>query len=206
MFPENIYIIGAGGHAKVVISTIRILNRKIGGIFDDDLSKRGARILDVPVLGSISEVFTLDGSFIIAIGDNKIRKEIFERYSSLNFIKIMHPNAFVDQTVKVGSGTVIFAGAIIQPNCSIGQHSIINTGSSIDHDCEIGDFTHIAPGVNIAGGVKVKEGAFIGIGSSIIPNIEIGEWSQVGAGSVVIKDIPPKCLAYGNPARVVRYL
>jgi len=206
MFPKDIFIIGAGGHAKVVISTIKLLNGKVAGIFDDDASKKGIRILDVPVLGSINEAISVDGSFIIAIGDNEIRKKIFDLYNSLNFVQLLHPSAFVDQTVKVGKGTVIFAGAMVQPSCNIGRHSIINTGCSIDHDCEIGDFTHIAPGVNVAGGVKVKEGAFIGIGSCVIPNVSIGEWSQVGAGSVVVKDIPPKCLAYGNPARVVRYL
>jgi len=205
MVEKSIYIIGAGGHAKVVISTIKVLGLHIAGIYDDDINKRGKYLLDIPILGPISWLDRENGYFVVAIGDNKKRKQIADSYN-INFIKVIHPKSFVVNTVQIEDGTVVFAGAIIQANTTIGKHSIINTGCSIDHDCEIGEFCHISPGVNLAGGVKVKEGAFIGIGSCVIPNIEIGEWSQIGAGSVVVNDIPPRVLAYGNPARVIRNL
>lgn len=209
MHNKRMYIIGAGGHAKVVISTAKELNFRITGVFDDDLNKKGSHLLDIPILGPLSEIKNEDGYFIIAIGDNKIRKEIFETLCGLkniSYVKIIHPKAFVDDKARIGDGTVVFAGAIIQTNTKIGNHCIINTACSIDHDCEIKDFCHIAPGVNLAGGVKVGEGTFVGIGSCVIPNVEIGEWSQIGAGSVVVSNIPPRVLAYGNPARVIRNL
>ncbi|MDI6698949.1 MAG: acetyltransferase [Candidatus Saccharicenans sp.] len=206
---HKIYIIGAGGQAKVVISTIKALNYRVTGIFDDDLNKKGSCLLDVPILGPLNEIAFDDGYFIIAVGDNSIRKRVFEKISGLNnisYLKLIHPKAFVDDKVKIGDGTVVFAGAIIQTNTKIGNHCIINTACSIDHDCEIGDFCHIAPGVHMAGGVRVGEGAFVGIGSIVIPNVEIGEWSQIGAGSVVVSNIPPRVLAYGNPARIIKNL
>lgn len=204
MLNKSIYVLGAGGHAKVVISTIKVLGLNIAGIFDDDLSKMGMNILGIPVLGTISDADAVSGYFVIGIGDNLIRKKIYSNLKNKEYIKIIHPCGFIDSTVRIGSGTVIFAGAIVQPNSHIGSHVILNTGCTIDHDCEIEDYCHIAPGVNIAGGVKIGEGAFIGIGSCVIPNVKIGKWSQIGAGSVVVDDIPPNVLAYGNPARVIR--
>lgn len=203
---KNIYVIGAGGHGKVVISTLKKLGFNVVGIFDDDLSKRGKRILDVPVLGAISAAYLEEGKFVIAIGDNQQRKIISESLSLKHkeIITIIHPDAFVDPSAQVGKGTVIFAGAIVQCDSIIGENVILNTSCTIDHDCEIGDYCHIAPGVNIAGGVRIGEGAFVGIGSCVIPNVNIGEWSLVGAGSVVVNDIPPGVLAYGSPAKPVK--
>lgn len=206
MRDKKIYLIGAGGHAKVVLSTLKALNLGVAGLFDDDNSKRGSLIFDIPVIGPItgSEIGIKDGDFVIAIGDNRIRKEVYENCRDKEFISIIHPNSFIDPTVKIGKGTVVFAGAIVQCNSSIGNQVILNTGCTIDHDCWIDDYCHIAPGVNVAGGVQIGEGVFIGIGSSVIPNVKIGKWSQIGAGSVVVNDIPPNVLAYGNPARIIK--
>lgn len=201
---KRLFVIGAGGHGKVVISTIKALGLNINGIFDDDLSKKGKVLLGVPVLGEISAALSEDGKFIIGIGDNQIRKNIYTLLKDKELISIVHPNTYIDSSVRIGKGTVIFAGVVIQCSSIIGENVILNTSCSIDHDCEIADFCHIAPGVRLAGGVKVGEGAFIGIGSSVIPNIKIGEWCQIGAGSVVVNDIPPRVLAYGNPARIIR--
>lgn len=206
MRDKKIYLIGAGGHAKVVLSTLKALGFDVAGLFDDDISKKGSLVFDIPVIGPItgSEIGKKDGKFVIAIGDNRVRKKVYENYRDKEFTNIVHPNSFIDPTVKIGNGTVVFAGAIVQCNSSIGNQVILNTGCTIDHDCWIDDYCHIAPGVNVAGGVQIGEGVFIGIGSSVIPNVKIGEWSQIGAGSVVVNDIPPNVLAYGNPARVVR--
>lgn len=48
-----------------------------------------------------------------------------------------------------------------------------------------------------------KVDCFIGADTTILPNVHIGEWSIIGAGSLVTKDIPPHCVAAGNPARVI---
>jgi acetyltransferase-like isoleucine patch superfamily enzyme len=50
----------------------------------------------------------------------------------------------------------------------------------------------------------VKKGASIGSGSTILSNVTIGEHAIVGAGSVVTKDVPPRTIVAGNPARVLR--
>jgi acetyltransferase-like isoleucine patch superfamily enzyme len=52
----------------------------------------------------------------------------------------------------------------------------------------------------------VKKGASIGANATILPGLTIGEGAMVGAGAVVTKDVPPRTLVVGNPARVVRSL
>jgi len=52
----------------------------------------------------------------------------------------------------------------------------------------------------------VKKGASIGANATILPGLTIGEGAMVGAGAVVTKDVPPRTLVVGNPARVVRAL
>jgi acetyltransferase-like isoleucine patch superfamily enzyme len=52
----------------------------------------------------------------------------------------------------------------------------------------------------------VKKGASIGANATILPGLTIGEGAMVGAGAVVTKDVPPRTLVVGNPARIVRTL
>jgi len=200
---KDIVVIGAGGHAKVVISALIESNIKIKGVLDDDQNKWDRKVLNIPVIGPIENIKSGDYEWgIIAIGDNKIRKFVAEKYKGYcKWISIIHPFSYVHPTVEIGEGSVVFAGAVIQPEVKIGKHVIVNTSASIDHDCIIQDYVHIAPEVHLAGRVEVGEGSFLGIGSSVIPYKTIGKWAIVGAGSVVIKDVPDCVTAVGVPAK-----
>jgi sugar O-acyltransferase (sialic acid O-acetyltransferase NeuD family) len=203
---SKVYVIGAGGHAKVVIATLRESGREVAGAFDDDPQKEGMSIMGVPVLGPIVKIESLGKvGVVLAVGDNRRRKLLVESFGSrVIWRKAVHPRAYVHESVQLGEGTVVFAGAVIQPESRIGAHSIVNTGATIDHDCTIGAFTHVAPGVHIAGGVKLEEGAFVGIGAAIINGLTVGEWSTIGAGAVVTEDVQANVTAVGVPARITR--
>ena len=139
---------------------------------------------------------------IIAIGSNQARAAIAAaapvgshgRASSI-------PGPIVRRGSPIGEGTVVFAGAIVQPDTVVGRHAILNTACSVDHDCTLGDFTHIAPGSRLAGNVKVGSGSLIGLGAVIVPGRAIGSWAIVGAGSVVVHDVPDRTVVRGVPAR-----
>lgn len=200
---NGVIVIGAGGHAKVVIGALRASGRTdVAGIVDDDLSKKGVELLGVPVLGSMR--LLEHGGFdaaVIAIGGNAVRRKVAERFN-LKWLTVIHPNAWVDPSVKIGEGTLVFAGAVIQPDTTIGRHVIVNTGATIDHDCMLGDFVHVAPGAHLAGGVQVGADSFLGIGSVVIPSRKIGNSVTVAAGGVVIRDLPDHSVAIGVPAKV----
>lgn len=203
---KPLWIVGAGGHAKVVIETARAMGCfQLAGVLDDDPARVGAEVLGVPVRGAIdAETVARLGveQAVLAIGSNQVRAELAARLDGLVcWATLIHPSAVIAPTVRLGEGTVVFAGAVIQPDAVLGRHVIVNTGASIDHDCVVGDVAHIAPGVRLAGNVCVGRGAFLGIGSCAIPGSRIGDWATIGAGGVVLGEIPTGVVAKGVPAR-----
>lgn len=202
---EGILVIGAGGHAKVVISTARACGLEVLGALDDDPSRWGAKLLGVPILGGTAELAKHpEAHAVIAIGSNAVRRKILLRYPSTRWRSLVHPHAVVDESVTLGDGSVIFAGVVVQPDARIGRHCILNTGCTVDHDCSLGNFVHVAPGSNLAGAVALDEGVFCGIGSAVTPTRRVGAWSVVGAGGVVVYDLPRDVTAVGVPARVIK--
>lgn len=215
---QEVIIIGAGGNSKVIVDLINAINDshqskkqvepffKISGILDDDKAKK--HFEGYPVLGEINKINTLKADlpygFINGIGDNQTRKSIFLEYKEVNWITVSHPTAIISKNVKVGTGSVIMAGAIINSGTVIGKQALINTGTIIEHDNIISDFAHLASGTVTAGGVNVGEASMLGTGTKIIQGISIGKNTMIGAGAVVISDIPSNCTAVGVPAKVIK--
>lgn len=201
----SVYVFGAGGHANVVVGTLLDLGAVVEGIFDDRLDMRGKDVLGVKVLGPIAEGVQKNGEVgVIAVGDNITRSRLARFLTGWKFTTVVHPKALVHNSAQLGPGTVVFAGAIIQPNVRVGAHCIVNTGATIDHDCVLEDFVHVAPGVHLGGSVFLEEGALIGIGGIVIPGRRIGKWSIVGAGSVVTDDVPRCSVVAGVPTRLLK--
>lgn len=203
-----LWIIGSGGHAKVVIDAARASCRfEVAGVLDDDPRRRETRVLGIPVRAEASpEAVNRLGirHAVIAVGCNRARAGIARRLDGLlTWAAVVHPKAYLAEGVTVGEGSVVCAGAILQPDAVIGRHAIVNTAASIDHDSLVGDFTHVAPGARLAGDVRLGPGAFLGIGSSVLPRCSVGAWATIGGGGVVIRDIPPGVTAVGIPARPV---
>lgn len=200
-------MIGAGGHARVVMSLLRTAGFSILHCYDDDATKQGSTLDGLPVVGPVSS-FSQGAVWkcVLAIGDNQTRRNLAKDIPWAEWATAAHTHAYVHESVRLGSGTVICAGAIVQPNAQIGSHCIINTGATVDHDCVIGDFCHVGPGCNLGGGVTLGEGSLMGIGSVAIQNTTVGAWTIVGAGAAVVADLPDHVLAVGVPARVRRKL
>lgn len=205
MMGEGVIVIGGGGHAKVVVSTLMAMEIPVRAVYDDDPAKWGKDLCGVKIVGPLSDLDSLsNGIAVLAIGDNKTRSILAKRFQKFRWLTAVHPRAFVHPSVSIGKGTVVFAGAVIQPDVVIGEHCIVNTKAAIDHDCVMGDYAHVGPGTCLAGEVSVKEGAFLATGGVAIIGRSIGKWSIVGAGGVVTKDIPDNVTAVGVPAKVIR--
>jgi len=192
--------VGAGGHAKVVIATVRAAGGDVVAVYDDDRGRWGQQILGVPIEGPISREAIGNAPAIIAIGNNRERQSIAERLRA-RWVSVCHPDTTVHASVSLGPGTVVFAGTVVQPDTTIGAHSIVNTAASVDHDCIVGDYVHIGPGVSLCGGVTLDEGVLLGVGAKVAPNVEIGPWSTAGAGAVCVVDVPGSSTVVGVPAR-----
>jgi len=199
---DSVVVIGAGGHAKVVLATLEAQGTKVAGIFDDNPDLWGMQLLGFEIRGPIKEAQAHGESGVLAIGSNRDRQRLADELS-LEWVSVVHPSAQVHPTVEVGPGSVILAGVTVQPETVIGDHVIVNTGARIDHDCRIDSFAHVAPGVSLAGTVSIGRGVLMGIGSCAIPGVTIGDWSVVGAGAAVVSDLKPEVTTTGVPARVV---
>lgn len=205
--PKRIVVIGAGGHGKVVVSLAQELGYDVTVVLDDDERKWGSGILSVPVEGPVGKIEGLSvDRAILALGDNKVRLALAQRYQGIKWLSAVHPQAWVHNSVSIGEGSVVFAGAMVQPDTRIGEHCILNTASSVDHDCLIEDGVHLAPGCHLAGGITIGTGSFLGVGVSVIPGIRIGKGVVVGAGAAVVSDLQDGVLALGVPAKPVRSL
>ena len=207
----RVLIIGAGGHGQVVADILMTASRHGAddypcGYLDQNEGLWTKAVVDLRVLGSVEECarFAHD-AVIVAVGDNRTRKRLFERLSrSLErFAIARHPNAVLSGNCSIGHGSVICAGAIVNTGASVGANVILNTGCSIDHHNVIGDHAHIAPGVRLGGEVKIGQGALVGIGAVVLPGRRVGAWSIVGAGAVVTEDVPDRVVAVGCPARAL---
>lgn len=198
---KNVVIIGAGGHAKVIAEMIEQSGDRVIGYLDDRdpkwFPKRN-------VLGKISDLGDFSGKalFVIAIGDNAVRKRIDALYP-VRWYTARHPSAQVSMDAELGDGTVVMANAVVNSAAKVGRHCILNTASVIEHDCLLRDYVHIAPGAVLGGTVTVGEGTQIGLGASIRNNISICQDCIIGAGAVVTKDIREKGTYAGVPAKKI---
>ena len=205
--PESFLIVGAGGHAKVVMDALLSSGCAISGCYDDNPSLFGSEpVPGVRVLGETSLLerdWKKGDRVIVAVGDNAVRRHLSLRWK-VEYGVAMAPSVILGKGVRIGHGTMILPSATINIDTLIGHHSILNTSCSIDHDCRIGDYAHVAPGCHLGGDVTIGEGSFLGVGTSVIPGVRIGRWSIVGIGAAVTKDLPDNCTAVGVPAKVIK--
>jgi len=197
-----VYLIGASGHAKVIVEILEKRGLYIGGL--QDANPAITSLLGNDVHPELPDLFDPnDDELIISIGNNAIRKKLAESLA-YRYISAIHSSANISKRATIGKGTAIMAGVSINADVEIGKHVIINTNASIDHDCVLENYVHISPNAALAGNVTVGEGTHIGIGACIIQGINIGKWCTIGAGSVIIKDVPDGATVVGNPGRIIK--
>jgi sugar O-acyltransferase (sialic acid O-acetyltransferase NeuD family) len=208
---NDLVIVGAGGHGKVVLDVLLAERRyRPVGFVDADPALTDAYVGGLPVLGSINSLTRLRQQHVrhavVAIGDNRTRL----RYASLlreqgfELASAVHPTASVSPSVTVGDNVVVCPQAAVVCEARLGLGTIVNTGAVIDRECLIGDGVHVCPGAVLAGRVRVGRGAFVGIGAQVIQCLTIGRFAVVGAGAAVIDDVPDFTTVVGVPARAIR--
>lgn len=204
---NKINIIGAGGHARALISLLEHNNFKVSGIFDDTYSKSSKEgICGYKIIGKIRDAQkSLNRKFILAVGDNLERKELLSIFlSKLLRENVIHPRAIIEKGVVMGICNQIFTNVSIGTGVILGDNNIINTGAIIEHESSLGCHNHLSVGAIVCGRASVGDNCFIGAGSVIIDKVRVCDNSIIGANTTVIEDIKTPGTYVGSPARKVR--
>lgn len=213
---ERFLVWGAGGHGKVVADLVREAGHEVAGFADRDPVKEGeavepggARV----VLSEGSLLLLLTGhdampcgatAIALAVGENAARLRCLERLGAVPAPPLVHPRASVSRAARLGRGTVVFAGAVVNADAVLHEAVIVNSGAVVEHDCDVAAGAHIAPGAVLTGGVRVGRRALVGARAVVTPNVVVGDDALVGAGAVVVRDVPDGATVAGVPARTLR--
>jgi len=114
----DMYLYGASGHCKVIIDLIKESNQlKLKGYLT--ITQIGGNFRYTGIKHKEEHSCT-DKQIIVSIGDNRIRKRITEKINA-NYTTAIHPNAIISIYSNIDIGTVVMAGAIINPDVAIGN-------------------------------------------------------------------------------------
>lgn len=195
---KPLILIGAGGHARVLVDLLACLDRPVLGAVDPGVPPGDPGLLGLPVLGG-DEVLAayppdmVDLTIAFAGSHRPERRDTaFWHWQNLGYMfpALVHPAAAVSRHATLAPGVQVMAGAVIQAMATVAANAIVNTRASIDHDCRIGRSSHLAPGTVLCGGVSVGEVCLLGAGCIILPGRQVGDRSLVGAGIVLDRDLP----------------
>lgn len=207
MLDKEIVLVGYSGHGYVVAEAAKSCGISIK--YYSDLNELYENPFRLEYLGFEKDL-SFQGwnnkyTFILGLGDNKIRLETFNliRSKDLEILNVIHHSASISKNISLGHGNFIARNVSINPLVVIKDCCIINTGSIIEHECTIGTGVHIAPGAVLLGNVTIGERTFVGANSVIKQGVIIGKDVIIGAGSIVLNDIQDGKKVVGNPSREI---
>ncbi|MEX3772195.1 acetyltransferase [Pseudomonas sp. MYb118] len=207
---KPLVILGAGGHAKVLLALVQSLGLDVLGVCDPVLAEQGAGLWrGIAVLGGDAALEALDPDSVELVNGlgqlvgSAGRANLFQRLKlqGFRFPVLVHPTAWVDSSATLQEGVQVMAGAVIQADVVIGANSIINTRAGVDHDCRLGVDVHVAPGATLCGSVRVADRAFIGSGATVIQGLNVGMEAVVGAGATLTRNLEARHVLLGPAGR-----
>lgn len=162
MQKSRLHIYGAGGLGKVAYD---ILHRSYKDIVyvDNDESKK--IWYNQKVIHQL--VFRNNSNFLIALGNNGLRKQLFHTYKNMNFVSCLAQSSVVSHSCSIGKGGIIFNNCSIGPDVTVGMGCILNFNCVIDHDTKIGDFVHVRHNAIVEAGAFIPDNCYVGANSVI---------------------------------------
>lgn len=203
-------VVGAGAQGRIVAVIWRRADpQRELAFFDDQPTLWGTQVLGIPVSGpvaSLEESGFRAAPVIVGLGHNYARTDLARKLEqkAVRFANAIDPTAVIMPEVTIGRGVFVGPQAVVHTGTEVGDHVIINTSAAVEHDGVLETGVSIASGAHVGGRVHVERHAFIATGATIIARVRIGEGAIVGAGAVVTADVPPRQVAYGCPAKVIR--
>ena len=195
-------------------------------VFPGTVIGEGCRILDYAVVGkqpALSPRSTADREelppLVLGAGTVVSTGAIVFAGTTIGEGGVVGDQACIRERCVIGDDVVVGRGSLVENDTSIGDRTKIQADAYVTAYSTLEEDVFIAPCVvttndNFMGrtekrhalrkGPTIRRGARIGGGAVLLPGIEVGEEAFVGAGAVVLRDVPPRALMVGNPARQIR--
>ncbi|WP_051686181.1 acetyltransferase [Rheinheimera texasensis] len=195
---KNVVLLGAGGHAKVVLDALQLSGYRVNGVISPDLvAMKATHWRGLPVLGAddalnlLSQETDLLANGLGMLPAQTRRRQLFldVKMAGFQFVQVLHPAAVISDSAKLGEGVQVFAGAVIQADAEVADNVIINTRAVVEHDTYVGAHSHLAPGAVVCGQVAIGCDVFVGAGATVIQGIRVGDGAVIGAGTAVVRDL-----------------
>lgn len=173
-------LIGAGGHAKVLVDIIRARGRKLLGYVDDEnkpwLAELGVpRMQEQELPAALAQAELVIGFVGLSCAALQRRLEIMRNYlqQGARLATLIHPSAVVSDRAQLATGVQVLPGAVINAQAVLGVGAVINSGAVVEHDANIGAGVHLAPRAVALGGTTIGECAYVGSGAVVIQNVSV---------------------------------
>lgn len=219
MAERDIIIIGAGGHARVLIDVLRAMGARPTAAVDANPALHGGELDGVPIIGGDERVFARAAADVVLVNAQgnvptltgsglARRRKVFEKFieRGYTFMSVISPTAVVSPHATISPGAQVLIRAVVNAGARVAANAIVNTGAQLDHDCSLGAHSHVAPGAVLCGGVHIGEECHVGAGAVVIPQTRIGAGATIGAGAAVVADVHAATCVLGVPAKNPRPL
>ncbi|MCQ8877372.1 NeuD/PglB/VioB family sugar acetyltransferase [Pseudoalteromonas shioyasakiensis] len=204
MSEKPIILLGAGGHASVIVDILKMQQSNIAGVIALSAPERTI-FSDVKTYFNDADLtrFSINSyDVVVAVGpqpNKNNRLNIIDKVTRIGyaFRQVISHHSVISNYVLLNEGVQVLPGAVINAGAKIGQHVVVNSRAVIEHDCTVGNFSHIAPSAVLCGGVELGENVYVGAGAVILPGIKVGSQAVIGAKALVDKDVPYNATLYG---------
>ncbi|HET7475463.1 MAG TPA: acetyltransferase [Dermatophilaceae bacterium] len=208
-----LYVVGAAGVGREVWEVLQVLSEAerpwaFAGFVDDDpaaVDVGRVHALGAQLRGTVSWLAGHADPYhaVLAIGAPTARAQVAERLrgSAVTYPSLIHPDARLGRTVRVGQGVLVAAGARVSANVVLGDHVHVDPNATVAHDVVLGDFTRLNAQACVSGSVTIGARALIGANATVLQGLRVGAGAIVGAGAVVVRDVPADTVVKGVPAR-----
>jgi UDP-perosamine 4-acetyltransferase len=209
---KEIYVLGIGHNSIVYIDMLEQIGYTIKGLYHYNSERTGEFYYGYQILGSFDDLYSIGDfsgmNFALSMGDNRIRKTVFEKIVSMggSVPTLIHPKADVSKYAQLGVGVVIHSNAVVHPDVKIGNNSIVSYNCSLTHQSILGNHCYIAGHALIGAYTTIGNNVFVGLGAILISDKvkSIGDNAIIGAGAVVSSSVEANVVVAGVPARVIR--
>ena len=210
--PGRLVLIGGGENARVLADAIRSCPARwrLAGYLDPRTDSAAAERIGAAWLGQDSAAEQLarepDVWFVLAVAGTRPdprRRRLAELYASAGarWATVVHARAAVADSVELGDGAVVYAGAVVNGGARLGAHTLVGSGAVVEHDVTLGDFVQVGPAAAVGGGAHIEAEAFLGLGCRVRDHLHVGRGALVAMGAVLVANAPAGAVLMGVPAR-----